>query len=321
MSLARHFLRRHALALPDALALVAPQQTVWNAPLELSYRQLNQCVDVVKDRLTQQFGVGPGDLVFTDLPNVAEGMVLQLALQELGASVATAKNAEGAQKLIDAVGSSAKAAVVGQPDGSWLEDFVGDQHKMLAATQQFWPEQVPSTTTDGTPASPSSPSSSSSSIAPDTVLGYFNSPKPLCDGEAVELGARAADYLDIGGGDRVAIAITLYHQFSHMAMNAAFSQGACVVLPAVGGLHGCGVPSQRAGVTLDVLAEQRCSLLVADTHTLKALNGDNMAAALAAADLSALRGGVCKVASGADFLDETVELKGVHLATLGKRAA
>ena len=106
MSLARHFLRRHALALPDALALVAPQQTVWNAPLELSYRQLNQCVDVVKDRLTQQFRVGPGDLVFTDLPNVAEGMVLQLALQELGASVATAKNAEGAQKLIDAVGSS-----------------------------------------------------------------------------------------------------------------------------------------------------------------------------------------------------------------------
>ena len=41
--------------------------------------------------------------------------------------------------------------------------------------------------------------------------------------------------------------------------------------------------------------------------------------AVAAADLGLLRGGACKVGSGADFLDETVPFAGVALATVGKR--
>lgn len=82
--------------------------------------------------------------------------------------------------------------------------------------------------------------------------------------------------------------------------------------------QGCGVPSQRAEVTLDTLASQQCSLLFADTHTLKALNDDSLAAAVDEADLATLRGGVCKTGSGATVLEETVGLAGVQLSTVGK---
>ena len=85
------------------------------------------------------------------------------------------------------------------------------------------------------------------------------------------------------------------------------------MLPAVGGIRGCGVPSQRAEATLQTIAGEQCSILFADTHTLKALPAD------VDADLNALRGGVVKIGSGTDFLDETREYAGVTLATLGKK--
>ena len=92
------------------------------------------------------------------------------------------------------------------------------------------------------------------------------------------------------------MSITLCHGFGlGSACSSALLRGAAIVLPAVGGIRGCGVPSQRAEATLDVLVSQNCSLLFADTHTLKALAaciGDAVPTALA------LRGGVVKIGSG-----------------------
>ena len=77
---------------------------------------------------------------------------------------------------------------------------------------------------------------------------------------------------------------------------------------------------KRAEATLATLEEEQCTLLYADTHTLKALHAEQLAGAVAAADLAALRGGVCKVGSGSDFLDGTLPFAGIELSTLGKRA-
>ena len=68
------------------------------------------------------------------------------------------------------------------------------------------------------------------------------------------------------------------------------------MLPAVGGIRGCGDPKQRSSVTLDVMRSERATLVFADSHTMRALPAE------APADLS-LRGGVCKIGSGSDFLE------------------
>jgi len=95
------------------------------------------------------------------------------------------------------------------------------------------------------------------------------------------------------------------------------------VLPGASGIRGCGSPSQRAEATLEAMISEKCSLLFADVHTLKALpppEGDLV-----------LRGGCCKVGSGADFLDvkeaklgpngemRPLEYAAVPLVAVGKR--
>merc|ERR1712050_529596 len=133
--------------------------------------------------------------------------------------------------------------------------------------------------------------------------------------------------LQITAADRVLVSITLCHAFGiASAVGSALNAGAAVVLPGSSGIRGCGSPSQRAQVTLSVLESQRCSLLFADVHTLKALPSPGQA------DLSKLRGGACKVGSGSDFLEEVREAKlgpngelrpleyaGVALVAVGKK--
>lgn len=92
---------------------------------------------------------------------------------------------------------------------------------------------------------------------------------------------------------------------------SAFSRGASIVLPAVGGIQGCGIPSERAKATHNVLESEKCTLLFADTHTLKALPEGLMG-------LNNLRGGICKIGSGSEFLEETRVYGGVTLKTMGK---
>ena len=75
---------------------------------------------------------------------------------------------------------------------------------------------------------------------------------------------------------------------------------------------GCGVPSERAAATMLALEADACTVLYADTHTLKALPEE--------VNLPQLRTGVCKVSSGADFLEQGSPFAGRNLWTLGKRA-
>ena len=66
--------------------------------------------------------------------------------------------------------------------------------------------------------------------------------------------------------------MTLFHAFGiGTAATSALCREAAVVLPAVGGIRGCGDPKRRSSVTLDVMRSERATIVFADSHTLRAL--------------------------------------------------
>ena len=143
---------------------------------------------------------------------------------------------------------------------------------------------------------------------------HYNNTASFTNVEALKLGEDAAWELAMVEQDKVCISITLCHAFGMgSAVCSALHTGATMVLPAVGGIQGCGVPSERAKATFDALEQEKCTLMFADTHTLIAL------AEFDHPERLVLRGGVCKTGSGSDFLDETVKYGGVSLRTMGKK--
>ena len=111
-----------ALLVGDAAApaLIAPQQgLLW------TYGDLRRRTNALAHGL-REHGHSASDVIVSDLPNVAENLLLQLAAAQLGASVATAKDAavlgKLAAALADASGDSWLAtaplplsAVLGEP--------------------------------------------------------------------------------------------------------------------------------------------------------------------------------------------------------------
>ena len=279
-----------------APALLSPQQGV-----SLSYLELAQQAQGLSMGLKER-GVGPGSIVATDLPNVSEGLLLHLACARLGAAVATAPNSTALSTL-----PTIPTCAVTASSDSWLAQtsfkaptIVADQAEMQSMMGLLSSGYtIDNTVDDGI----------------DRPLGYFGNAIPLMHASALQQGQDMVHYWNIQPSDRVCVSITLYHAFGiGSACSAAWHAGATIVLPAVGGLLGCGIPSQRAEATLRTLESQKCTLLFCDTHTIKAFEDES----LKKADLSALRGGVCKTGSGTSILKEIMMLKGVMLATLGK---
>lgn len=236
-------------------------------------------------------GYRGGEALVSDLGNVSRNIVLQLACSRLGVAYATAKNGKALAALTAAV--DVRGAVVAggadAPDGLAAiraDDLFAEADRRLGDDARG----------DG------------------DVHAYFNSTSPLANDAVDALAADAARHLELSDADTACVSVTLCHAFgAASAVAASFSAGASVALPNVDGIAGCGVPSERAAATLACLEQDACTVLFADTHTLKALPFD--------ADLPALRTGVCKVASGADFLDRSSPFAGRDLWTLGKRAA
>jgi len=144
--------------------------------------------------------------------------------------------------------------------------------------------------------------------------GFYNTTTPYTNQQALRHGQETMEQLDMTENDIVCVSITLCHAFGMgSSVCAALQSGAAIALPSVGGIQGCGVTSQRAAATLDVLQSEQCTLLMADTHTLKAMPvSDPTMTPLS------LRGGVCKIGSGSAFLKETRRYAGVKLKTVGK---
>ena len=280
---------------PSGLALLAPQQDVsW------TYEELDHKARKLACGL-EDLGYERGSVAISDLPNTAENLLLQCALSHLGATIATPPKDDGSlAKLMEAHNVRGVICVDGAAPPCQVQS-----HRALPTVHL---EAL------GRPAGGSVPFDELIVHCPPrgappaahggTLLGIYGG-AALTQAAALSLGAAAAERLELSESDRVCCSVTLMHAFGiASSICSALTAGGAVVLPAVGGIKGCGNPAQRAEVTLAVLAATEASVLFGDTHTLRAM------AAETTATLPALRTGVIKIGSGNDFLDGVTEAPG-----------
>jgi non-ribosomal peptide synthetase component E (peptide arylation enzyme) len=303
-----------AARLPKRMAVLSPVQTD-SVVSTLTYSELQEATCRLASGL-RSIGVTPGSVVLSDLPNVAENLVLQVACDRLGCAMGTVKDAarvEAMKKQIDVrscvstsnptlesehifkeIISSSNLPFISVGSGSSTSSKCVRFESLLECDVSNLEEM------------------SHDDEAGEVPFAYFNSLNPLQSSEVVELGAAAAERLSLDIEDRVCVSITLCHAFGiGSACTSAFVSGSTVVLPAVGDIHGCGVPSVRAQSTFEVLREQECTILFADKHIIKAFPEAEES------ELPHLRNGVVKIGSGSEFLNERVEYAGKVFETMG----
>lgn len=292
-----------ALRFPSRRALVSPFQTQ-----SFTYDELQKTSDSLAGFL-QLYGFERRDLLISDLPNTTENVILQLACNRLGVQFGTVKNLEQMiqfPKVKGAVSVDATTGFLAETllplpclSGELLADLiqggnVGGMSREVYSMDHFDQQEL-------------------QDDASTTPHAYYNSTShAYTNGQALQHAHEAAEELIVVEQDVVCIAVTLCHAFGMgSAVGSCLVRGACIALPAVGGIQGCGIPSERAIATLEVLESEKCTLLFADTHTLKALPDYP--------ERLHLRGGVCKIGSGSEWLDETRTYGGISLRTMGQK--
>jgi acyl-CoA synthetase (AMP-forming)/AMP-acid ligase II len=324
-----------ALRIPDRIALVSASpeflmstMTTTDGDIKVDDVPLNRySYGDLRDKTNRLagflklYGYERNDVIISDLPNVAENLMLQIACNRIGVAYATAKNLEGMAKLTKVKGSIAASGSgflaetslsLPHLSGDFLLDLIhgtgGGNDNSLFGLDEFELEDYEQ---DG---------SFSDDIEDITALpphAYYNSTKPFTNQEALDMGKDAAWEIPMIEEDKVCVAITLCHAFGMgSAVCSTLQEGATLVLPGVDSIRGCGVPSKRAEFTLNALESEKCTLLFADKHTLKAFPDEDSPRL----KRLSLRGGVCKVASGSQYLEETVKCAGATLKTLGTLA-
>ena len=328
-------LDRTALRIPDRIAVVSASPEFLmktltptdsddiNGSLPLS----RYSYDDFRDKTNRMagflrlYGYEENDVMISDMPNVAENLILQIACNRIGVTYATAKGLEGMAKLNKVKGSVCASGTgflaetnLSLPylSGEFLLDLIhgtsGSSNNSLFGLDEFDLE-------DNEQDDRSSEDSENTFGLPPHA--FYNNTTPFTNQEALEMGAEAAWETAMIEEDVVCVAITLCHGFGMgSAVCSTLQEGATLVLPSVGGIRGCGVPSKRAEATLSVLESEQCTLLFADKHTIKAMPDEP---SLSPGRLS-LKGGVCKIASGSQYLDEIVMFGGASLKTLGSIA-
>ena len=296
-------------AVLDATALKFPKRAAVISPFQtsdvLSYDELRTKTNAVAGFLAA-YGYETNDVLVSDLPNITENLILQIACNRLGVHYATTKNLESMAKNFTKIKGAVSATSEGflaetnlplpYLGGDFLLDLVNNNNG--GALDDFQLETFDNTNDPN---------------AGSNIHAFYNSSTGYTNDMAIQQGEQAAEELVIVEQDKVCISITLCHPFGiGSAVTSTMLRGAAIVLPAVGGIQGCGVPSERAEATFEVLENEKCTLLFADTHTLKALPDHPER-------LPALRGGVCKIGSGSDFLpNETLKYGGVTIKCIGK---
>jgi acyl-coenzyme A synthetase/AMP-(fatty) acid ligase len=318
---------RLAMAGPTKMALISPLQKKFRS---LDYAELSARSLGLAGNLSREYGYTRGDIIVSDLPNTSENLILQLACSRLGVAYSTVKDATGMAALrekhdrIRGVVTTSTSSVLYTAQLFHPPILASDEASDDMLHQYMEESSTFTAATDG------------KKVEEDTPWAYFNSTSPLRHSEIMKLGADSSRHLKMTASERVCVSITLCHAFGvGSACAGTLSSGAAVVLPAVGGISGCGVPSQRAAAAFDVLASEQCSLLFADTHIFKALppvpapardgrGTDSSSSDGNAVDppaLPSLRGGVVKVGSGSDFMPEKVRYGNVEFSTMSKRPA
>ena len=281
---------------PSRLALTSPFQ----ANQKFTYEELRRTTNALAGWLSL-YGLEKNDVIISDLPNISENLILQVACNRLGVGYGTAKNIEAMAKF-----PKVKGAVSSSGTG-----FLADTNLPLPVLSgEFLLDLIHEGGLDGFGGGEELDDGSE-----DTSHGFYNSVTGYTNAQALLHGQEAVHALPVIEDDVVCVSVTLCHPFGiGSAVCSAFLTGATLALPAVGGIQGCGVPSERAAATLEVLESEKCTLLFADTHTLNALPD----LSLEQEQRLALRGGVCKIGSGSTFLQETREYAKAKLRTMGK---
>lgn len=301
-----------AMRFPSRRALVSPHQLSPEHKTSFTYQELRRTSNALAGFLNL-YGYERHDLMVSDLPNTTENLMLQLACNRLGVHYATAKNLEAMASQFTKVRGAVAATASGflaetnlplpYLDGSFLIDLIHNDGLRGFALEDHDQEDA-----DG---------------AEHMAHAFYNSKSGYTNQQALRHGQEAADQLEMTEKDVVCISITLCHPFGMgTAVCSALQRGSCIALPAVGGIQDCGVPSERAAATFELLESEKCTLIFADTHTLKALPPalvpDKDDPTKENQYLPHLRGGICKVGSGSDFLYETVAYGGIKLKTMSK---
>lgn len=287
---------------PSKLALISPFQEIGTK--KYTYGELSKATQAMAAFLSV-YGYERNDIIVSDLPNTTENIIVQLACNRIGVGYGTAKSIEGmAKQFVKVKGSistnsSGFLAETNLPVPYLSGDYVTEliHHGGL---KDFFDEIHDNDDVEN---------------VSEDAHGFYNTDKPYTNSQALYDGKQAHWNLAMSSDDIVCISVTLSHPFGiGSALCSTLLAGGTVALPGVGGIQGCGIPSQRASATYDTLQNENCTLLFADTHTYKALPPN-----IQPHDLKSLRGGVCKVGSGSDFLNETLSLAGVQLRTMGKK--
>jgi acyl-CoA synthetase (AMP-forming)/AMP-acid ligase II len=131
---------------------------------------------------------------------------------------------------------------------------------------------------------------------------YYNSPREVSFEQLLHGGVQMGDYMNLTEDDKLCIPVTLNHAFGFAGALAAFGKGSAVVLPS---------PKPNPAFTLAAVENSGATILFADTHTLKALDGSPTP--------PGLRGGLVKVGSGEVLgAAEPVMWGNVPFATVGE---
>ena len=278
---------------PSKLGLIAPQQSIsWTyGELEDKARRLAQGL--------REHGFKKNSIAISDVPNIAENVLLQAALSHIGAAIATPPKDAAALAALNEVGNvlGTVSATIAQPlpPGApalrlppVVLDFDGSSGGGFVAFDELLGSR---------------PHAGATRASEESLLGVYGT-AALTHEAALEMATAAAEKLGTTADDRVCCSVTLMHPFGiGSAVTSAVLSGGAVVLPAVGGIKGCGDPKQRAQVTLEVLAATRATQIFGDTHTLRAMPPPSPDA-----EPLALRTGVIKIGSGATYLDGVREV-------------
>jgi hypothetical protein len=239
--------------------------------------------------------------LISDVPNTAENLLLQVAIAHIGATIVTPpKDAAALQKLCQT--RDVRGVVCVDGTAPPLSEGLADPLPTVTLETSDGLRPPAGTVSFSELLIHCPPRGAPPSATAATALGVYGVAE-LSHGAAMALGRDAAARLVRTGQDRVCCSVTLMHAFGiGSAVTSALSVGAAVVLPAVGGIRGCGDPGQRAEVTREVLAATGATVLFGDTHTLRAL----VAMGTPPTGLN-LRTGVIKIASGSTFLEGVSE--------------
>ena len=306
-------------ALVDVVASRAPSSLALLSPCQkqtFTYQQLAQTTRALAAWL-RRYGYAKNHVLMSDLPNTSENLILQLACNRLGVHYGKSKNFEMMSKfksphLIQGAVSANRRGFLANATHLPLPYLGGDFLTELIHGGGL--DEFSSDKTTGNVVDDEEEQEDDSSSSP-RIHAFYNSTIGYTNQHALTHGHDAAQQLHMTDNDVVCISVTLCHAFGMgSAVCSALSTGATIVLPAVGGIQGCGIPKQRATATVQVLTSEQCTLLFCDTFTLQALPVPS-----SVADNHSLRGGACKISSGPTFLDGTVEYAGVKLRTVGSK--